>query len=108
MSLDWLRVGWVGWQRTCWKVRKVVRLVGVCSMMRGWLVVDSCWRRWMVDFSWMRLWSWWMVRLNSRKMAGLNAWWICWEMSEYLRLWLRGVVNWRALVMGLRAWLREW
>ena len=68
--------------------------------MRGWLVVDSCWSRWVVDDS-MRLWGWWMVRLNSRKMTGLKAWWVCWEVSKYLRLWLCWMVQ-------RRAWLRKW
>ena len=105
VNLNRVRGNWVaGWQWTDWKVWKVVRLVGACCVMRGWLVVDSCWSRWVVDCS-MRLWGYWMVRLNSRKMTRLKAWWVCWEVSEYLRLRLDWMVNWRAWWM---AWLREW
>ena len=103
-NLDGLGGGGVGWQRTFWKVWKVVKLVRACSVMRGWLVVNSCWSRWVVDYS-MRLWGWWMVRLNSRKVTRLKAWWVCWEVSKYLRLWLGWMVKWRDWWV---AWLGEW
>ena len=84
VNLNRVRGNWVaGWQWTDWKVWKVVRWMGACHMVRGWR----------------------MMRLKSRTVAGLKAWWICWEMSKYLWMGLWGVV--RCRVMGLRAWGKQ-
>ena len=62
------------WQRSCWEVGEVVR---TSWKLRRWDFLKSCWGGGLVlrDGRMCGCWDNWKM-----------AWWVCREVSEYLRL----------------------